>query len=315
MENVLRRPISLILLGLVFLCGTTDLFSPSSFGDEDHQKTGISSTEARQSLWGASVPINHSDWADSTDENAYVTVHQPDPSSGDKPKNGLAVIICPGGGYGGLVVGPEGHSIADWLNLHGITGVVLEYRLPKQRHAVPLLDAQRAVRFVRARSKQLGIDPNSIGVMGFSAGGHLASTIATHFDSGNMTADDPIEQKSSRPDFAVLVYPVITMYQSTHRGSKRNLLGDNPTPALVERYSNEKQVARNTPPMFLAHAVDDHPVPIENSRLLYDALRHQGVAARLLELESGGHGLNGYRGPMWDKWQQESVTWMLGLLN
>src|SRR5262249_37738247 len=232
------------------------------------------------------------------------TVHK-----SEKP-NGTAIVICPGGGYGGLVVGPEGHGIAAWLNKHGITGVVLEYRLPKGRPFVPLLDAQRAIRTTRANAKEGGIDPAKIGIMGFSAGGHLASTAGTHFDDGDAKADDSISKASCRPDFVVLIYPVVTMGEKTHQGSRGNLLGKNPDAKLVELFSNEKQVTPKTPPMFMAHAKDDKVVVLENSKALYDALQAQKVPASYLELPSGGHGLNGYKGPMWDQWQEKSLQWL-----
>jgi len=224
--------------------------------------------------------------------------------------NGTAVVICPGGGYGGHAIQAEGHGIATWLGKRGVTGVVLEYRLPAGRHRVPLLDAQRAIRTVRSNAKTWGVDPARIGIIGFSAGGHLASTAATHFDDGNAQATDPVDRVSSRPDFAILVYPVITMGQQTHGGSKQNLLGKDPSEKLVELYSNEKQVTDKTPPTFLAHAKDDGPVVPANSRMFYDALQARKVPSRYLELASGGHGLNGYKGPMWDAWQQQSLEWL-----
>ena len=239
--------------------------------------------------------------------DAKITVHLA------KEPNGAAIVICPGGGYGGLVTGAEGHGIAKWLNSHGITGVVLEYRLPAGRSFVPLLDAQRAIQIVRANSKEWKIEANRIGIMGFSAGGHLASTAATHFHDGDATAPDPLEQISCRPDFAVLVYPVVTMGEKTHGGSRTNLLGPNPTPEMIELFSNEKQVTEKTPPMFLTHAVDDTPVPCENSKALYEALQKAGIASKYLELPSGGHGLNGYKGPMWDAWQKQSLEWLAEL--
>jgi acetyl esterase/lipase len=212
-----------------------------------------------------------------------------------------------------LVTGAEGHGIAGWLNGHGITGIVLEYRLPGGRSFVPLLDAQRAIRTVRSHAGQWNIDPNRIGIIGFSAGGHLASTAGTHFDDGDPAAADPSERVSSRPDFVILVYPVVTMGELTHRGSKRNLLGADPKPELVELFSNERQVTERTPPMFLTHALDDTVVVPDNSRMLYEALRACHVAARYLELPSGGHGLNRYQGPMWDAWQMESLKWLAAL--
>jgi acetyl esterase/lipase len=255
----------------------------------------------RRSLWEGRAPIGDGQFEDA---DATITVHRP-----QRP-NGTAVVICPGGGYGALVVEPEGHGIAAWLNRHGITGVVLEYRLPVGRSFVPLLDAQRALRTVRANAEAWGLDPARIGIMGFSAGGHLASTALTHFDEGDPMAADPLDRPSCRPDFGVLVYPVVTMGEQTHAGSRRNLLGESPTADLVELFSNEKQVSDRTPPVFLAHAVDDGPVPPENSRALYAALKAHGVPTKYLELPSGGHGLDGYQGPMWDAWQAQSLAWL-----
>jgi len=265
-------------------------------------------------LWPGPAPVG-----DGTFEtrNASITVHRPD----SEKANGAAVVICPGGGYGGLVVGPEGHGIAQWLNQHGIAGIVLEYRLPGGRPFVPLLDAQRAIRTVRARAKEWNVDPDRIGIIGFSAGGHLASTAGTHFDTANGTrsvpatlgqpnAADPIDRVSCQPDFMILVYPVITMNEKTHSGSKANLLGRDPKPELLDLFSNEKQVTAETPPAFLAHALDDKAVPPDNSRAFYQALRAHQVAAEFLELPSGGHGLNGYKGPMWDAWQTKSLEWL-----
>jgi acetyl esterase/lipase len=223
---------------------------------------------------------------------ASYTVHLP-----AKP-NGAAVVICPGGGYGGLVVGGEGHGIARWLNDHGIAGIVLEYRLPAGHNEVPLLDAQKALTLTRAHAAEWKIDPKKVGIIGFSAGGHLAATAATHFTPEN------------RPDFAILIYPVITMSIGTHGGSKKNLLGATPSEELANFFSNEKQVTKDTPPTFLAHALDDKAVPIENSRLFHQACQAKGVPSKLLELPNGGHGLNGYKGPSWEAWQKQSLEWL-----
>ena len=255
----------------------------------------------RLPLWSGQAPVGDGRFEA---VNAYITLH---PAA--KP-NGAAMVICPGGGYGGLVAGPEGHGIAQWLNRHRIAGIVLEYRLPNGRPFVPLLDAQRAIRTVRFHARQWKIDPSRIGIIGFSAGGHLASTAATHFDSGDPKSADPIGRASCRPDFAILVYPVIVMGEKTHTGTKLNLLGPNPHPEMVELFSNEKQVTDKTPPMFLAHAKDDTLVPPDNSRMMYEALKAHKVAAEFLELPSGGHGLNGYKGPMWDAWQSRSLEWL-----
>lgn len=236
--------------------------------------------------------------------DAVVTIHHP-----AKP-NGAAVIICPGGGYGCLMMEPEGHGIATWLNHHGIVGVVLEYRLPQGNPLVPLLDAQRAIRLVRSRAGEWGCDSKRIGIMGFSAGGHLAATAATHFDSGEAQSADPVNRLGCRPDFAILIYPVITMGEKGHWWSRHKLMGDDPKPETVERFSNEKQVTDQTPPAFLAHAKDDSVVPLENSRMFYEALQAHKVAARILELPSGDHGLNGYKGPMWEAWQTQSLQWL-----
>jgi acetyl esterase/lipase len=254
------------------------------------------------SLWNGHAPAAADKYAS---EDAWITVHRP------QRANGAAIVICPGGGYRVKMMGPEGHGIAEWLNRHGITGVVLDYRLPAGRAFVPLLDAQRALRTVRAHAKEWDLDPARIGIMGFSAGGHLASTADTHFDDGNPAAADAIDRVSCRPDFAILVYPVITMGEHmTHSGSQHSLLGENPSAELVKLFSNEKQVSPRTPPTFLAHARNDKAVPPENSKAFYEALRANKVPAQYLELPSGGHGLNGYKGPMWDAWQEKSLLWL-----
>jgi acetyl esterase/lipase len=253
-------------------------------------------------LWKGDAPEGNGKFSDSS--KAKLTVHLP-----EKP-NGAAIVICPGGGYGGLVTKGEGHGIAAWLNAHGIAGIVLEYRLPAGRPYVPLLDAQRAIRTVRANAAQWKVDPKKVGIIGFSAGGHLASTATVHFDAGEGKTTDAVARESSRPDFSILIYPVISMEEGVHRGSKKNLMGEAPAAGLPDYFSTQRHVKTGTPPAFLAHAVDDKVVPIENSRMFYEAQKKAGLPARLVELPNGGHGLNGYKGPSWDKWQAESLLWL-----
>jgi acetyl esterase/lipase len=257
----------------------------------------------RMPLWPDRSPVGNGAFEDAT---GSITVHLPPESEA----TGTAVVICPGGGYGGLVTGPEGQEIARWLNQQGVAGIVLEYRLPQGRHQVPLLDAQRAIRTVRHAATGWHIKPDQIGIMGFSAGGHLAATAATQFDQGNPAAIDPIEREGCRPDFALLIYPVVSMGQLTHGGSRQNLLGEAPPADLVKRYSAEEQVTAATPPMFLAHAVDDTAVVPENSRQLQAALKARGIDSEYVELAGGGHGLNGYKGPFWDEWQTKALVWL-----
>ncbi|MES2441015.1 MAG: alpha/beta hydrolase [Verrucomicrobiota bacterium] len=233
---------------------------------------------------------------------AVMTVYHP-----AKP-NGTAVMIYPGGGYTQLVVEPEGHRIAKWLGEHGITGAVVEYRLPAGNSSIPLADAGRATRIVRSHAADWKL--THVGNIGFSAGGHLASTSATHFDKGDPKATDPIDKQSSRPDFSILVYPVITMGDLTHGGSKGALLGPSPDAKAVEVFSNERQVTRDTPPAFLVHAENDTLVVPANSQLYYDALVKHKVPAEYLKLPTGGHGLNGYQGEVWEQWKAASLKWM-----
>jgi acetyl esterase/lipase len=206
---------------------------------------------------------------------------------------GTAVIVCPGGGYEHLSMDKEGDQIARWLNSIGVTAFVLKYRLgPKYRHPVELGDAQRAIRTVRSKAVEYRVSPDRVGIMGFSAGGHLASTAGTHFDAGKADATDPIDRLSSRPDFLVLVYAVISFKPPyVHRGSLRALLGDQPDPKLVENLSNELQVTAQTPPTFLFHTSGDTTVPAENSALFYLALRKAGVPAEMHIYERGPHGV------------------------
>jgi len=205
---------------------------------------------------------------------------------------GSAVIVAPGGGYLHLSMEKEGSDVARWLNSLGVTAFVLQYRLgPKYHHPIELGDAQRAIRTVRSKAAEYHVMPDRIGMMGFSAGGHLTSTAGTHFDAGDAHAADPIDRTGSRPDFLVLCYAVISFGPFAHNGSKRALLGDNPDPKLVELLSNELQVTAQTPPTFLFATTDDHTVPVENSVMFYMALRKAGVPAEMHLYEHGPHGV------------------------
>jgi acetyl esterase/lipase len=205
---------------------------------------------------------------------------------------GAAVVICPGGGYGGLAE-HEGKDYALWLNQQGVAGFVLKYRLGSQgyRHPAMLQDAARAVRLVRSRAAAWNLDPQRVGIMGSSAGGHLASTLLTHFDAGTPDADDPVERLSSRPDLGILCYPVISMGELTHAGSRQNLLGNNPPPDLVRQLSNELQVTRETPPCFVWHTWEDQAVKVENALEFAAALQRHGVPFDLHIYQQGRHGI------------------------
>ena len=221
---------------------------------------------------------------------------------------GAAMVICPGGGYGGLAQ-HEGKDYAEWLAQHGITSFVLKYRLGSAgyRHPVMLQDAARAVRTVRARSSEWSLDPKRVGIMGSSAGGHLASTLLTHFDDGNALSSNSIETESSRPDLGILCYPVITMGEHTHRGSKRNLLGENPSDELVNLLSNELQVTTNTPPTFLWHTAEDTGVVPQNSMLFAMALQKNRVPYELHIYEKGKHGIGLANG---HPWTEQCLRWL-----
>jgi acetyl esterase/lipase len=223
-----------------------------------------------------------------------------------------AVVVCPGGGYGGLAQ-HEAEPIARWLNTLGITGVVLKYRLgPRYHHPIMLQDAQRAIRTVRAKAGEWNVDPKRVGILGFSAGGHLAATASTQFDAGDASARDEVDKQSSRPDVSVLVYPVITMTDPhTHAGSRRNLLGENPAKELIERMSAEKRVTRDTPPTFLFHTADDQAVPVENALMYAAALKSNGVPFELHVYEHGRHGVGlAMEDPVLGTWPARCADWL-----
>lgn len=227
---------------------------------------------------------------------------------------GAAMVICPGGGYGGLAP-HEGAGYAEWLAENGVAGIVLKYRLGSKgyRHPAMLNDAARAVRLTRANAAEWKVDPKRVGIMGSSAGGHLASTLLTHFDAGKAGDADPVERESSRPDLGILCYAVITMGPNTHGGSRKNLLGENPPEDLVELLSNEKQVTRNTPPCFIWHTWEDNAVKVENSLEFALALRRAGVPFDLHIYQKGGHGLGlggGRAGGPHHPWVADCLYWL-----
>ncbi len=237
-----------------------------------------------------------------------LTVFLPEPGTA----TGAAMVIFPGGGYGALAP-HEGKGYADWLVTNGISCFVVKYRLGPggYRHPAMLQDAARAVRLVRARAAEWKIDPKSIGIIGSSAGGHLSSTLITHFDSGKSDASDPIERESSRPDLAILCYPVITMGANAHAGSKKNLLGDKPDPELVKNLSNETQVTKETPPCFVWHTQEDKVVKVENSLAFASALRQAGVPFDLHIYQKGPHGI-GLGKDQPHPWANACIYWLRG---
>ena len=212
------------------------------------------------------------------------------------------VIVCPGGGYGGHAIQAEGYGIAEWLNKNGISAAVLAYRLPKGQHEIPLSDAKKAIQTLRSVRSKHNLNFHKLGVLGFSAGGHLAASTMTLLSA------------NERPDFGILIYPVISFGAYGHRGSRNNLLGElSNDPKWIQHYSLENKIDTDTPPTFLAHAKDDKPVPIENSKMFYNGVKLVQPKSKFLILEQGGHGLNGYKGPSWDAWQSKSLKWISSL--
>ncbi|MBN1465580.1 alpha/beta hydrolase [candidate division KSB1 bacterium] len=235
-----------------------------------------------QPLWPEGPPLGEN----ATAEDPQLTIYLP------KDPTGAAVVIFPGGGYWGLAMDHEGHQVAQWLNSFGVAGIIVSYRRgPGAEHPVPLLDAQHAIRTVRHNADAWQIDPVRVGVLGFSAGGHLASSTGVHFDNGDAASSQPIKRQSCRPDFMVLVYPVISMTRDyMHAGSKRNLLGDDVADELAREMSSDLQVTAETPPTFLILTDEDTAVPAENSIYFYLALRRAGVPGEMHIFEKGQHG-------------------------
>jgi len=266
-------------------------------------------THAQESvpLWPSGAP---GALGTSTNDIPTLTPYLPDAAKA----SGAAIVVCPGGGYGGLAA-HEGRDYALFLNQQGIAAFVLKYRLGSHgyRHPVMLQDAQRAIRLVRSRAAEWKLDPKRAGIMGSSAGGHLASTAVTHFDTGQADAVDPVERESCRPDLGILCYPVISMGELTHQGSKVNLLGKDPSAELVKLLSNELQVTSDTPPCFLWHTWEDSAVKVENSLMFATALRHAGVLFDLHIYEKGRHGLGLNDKPPFNNvhpWANDLVFWL-----
>jgi acetyl esterase/lipase len=257
-------------------------------------------------LWehGAPGALGHED-----SDRPTLTLYEPLYAS----KTGTAVIVAPGGGYGFLAMNHEGRQVANWLNAHGITAFVLKYRLgPRYHHPIELGDAQRAIRLVRSRAAEFHLKPDHIGMMGFSAGGHLASSAGTHFDEGNPAASDPIDRASCRPDFLVLGYPVITFVAPyAEKGSRKNLLGENPDPKLERELSSELQVTAKTPPTFLFSTTADTVVPVENTIDFYLALKKAGVPAEMHVFQNGPHGVGlAMDNPALTEWTVLLANWL-----
>jgi acetyl esterase/lipase len=246
-------------------------------------------------------------------QNPTIEVYLPP----ERSATGEAVLIFPGGGYYVLAYDWEGIEVAKWLNSNGIAAFVVKYRLPVSKSIIepykaPLQDAQRAMRLVRAHAKEWRIDQSKVGIMGFSAGGHLASTLGTHFDEKIYDAQDSVDSQSARPDFMALIYPVISFESSSaHQGSKFALLGDKPDEKLVKHFSNELQVSDKTPPTFLLHASDDTGVPAENSLLFYTALIAKKISAEMHIFPTGGHGFAlGTKQPEVSQWKELFISWV-----
>lgn len=282
---------TLALSFLVAVIGATSACTsvPAAARGPDIAASRISSTVLPPiPLWPRGAPGVPGALGAAPEDTPEITAHFPPAGRA----NGAAMLIFPGGGYQHLSTVKEGSDVAEWLAGLGVTSFVVRYRLgPRYHHPVQLDDARRAMRTVRARADEWHLDKTRVGVIGFSAGGHLASTVGTHFDAGVQASADPLERESSRPDFMLLIYPVITMRDTIgHRGSRVNLLGEAPPPALVRLLSSEMQVTPATPPAFIVHSIDDRTVPVENAQLFLESLRRAAVPAELHLFDHGGHG-------------------------
>lgn len=304
----MRRARVVVAIGLALGIGSASVPAQQPAGGRGGAAgRGLNTMPEEMPLWDNGAPgALGTDEADRPTLTLYRAARSP---------NGTAVVVAPGGGYGALAMDHEGRQVASYFNAMGVAALVLKYRLgPKYRHPIPLGDAQRAMRLARSRAADFGIAANRIGMMGFSAGGHLTATAGTHFAAGAADSPDPVERVSSRPDFLILGYPVISFDPAVrHAGSMRNLLGENPDPKLVEDLSNELRVTAETPPTFLFHTNADTGVPAENSVLFYLALRKAKVPAEMHIFETGPHGVGLALGdPALSAWPALLTTWMRG---
>lgn len=271
-------------------------------------QVGFPQAENRVLLWPEGAPgALGTDPEDKPDLGIYLTYASATPAP--------AVVICPGGGYWALAMDHEGDQIARWFQQRGVHAFVLKYRLAQHEYHHPAMinDAQRALRYVRAHAEDWNLDKDRLGIMGFSAGGHLASTASTHFDAGDPQAKEAIERESSRPDFCILGYPVIAFGEDfTHKGSQKNLIGENPSTEMIKYLSNEKQVTAQTPPTFLVHTNEDAGVPPENSVVYYMALRKAGVPAEMHIYQRGKHGLGmvNTKDEIFSTWAERLEDWL-----
>lgn len=262
------------------------------------------------------LPAGAADQVEQCDQNGFITnVHFPTLSVYlPKTGNGCAVVVCPGGGYCGVACAHEGRDIALWFNSHGIAAFVLKYRMPSNgcRHPAPLQDAQQALRIVRANAAKWGVDPHRVGIMGFSAGGHLAGSALTHLQPAGPVPAGVLGEQSIRPDFGILIYPVVSTTEPfSHFGSRDNLIGQNQPAELSHSLSNELQVTPQTPPTFFAHSLDDGCVPVENSFAMAKALSRAGVNAEVHLFPRGGHGYGmGAPGTLESRWPELCIQWL-----
>jgi acetyl esterase/lipase len=294
----------------VLLCNVA--MTQQSTGAGEHWPNNIDPTTETRTflLWEDGAPGAQG----TSDEDKPALTLYPARSGWANPEPTTAVIIAPGGSYQRLAANHEGRQVANWFNALGVSAFVLRYRVgPRYHHPIEMGDAQRAIRFVRARAAELGVRPDRIGFMGFSAGGHLASTVATHFDAGNLSAADPIDRVGCRPDFAILAYPVISMTaEYAHPGSMTALLGEHPDRKLALEMSNELHVTHETPPTFLFTTSADATVPVQNSVAFYLALQRAGVPAELHVFEKGPHGVGlALWDPVLGEWSTLLRNWLI----